>query len=140
MTIADEYYADAGETVGQAVKRLHADGFSIERASRLIGYATSSDLRKWLDRRGLECPWPKSHAGRGHPPIKIDEKALEQYVELRLAGRTATEASAAVGHTPTQMQSAIYSRRPDLRLAVGGRRARLQTGNQARHRAQGEKG
>ena len=125
MTISQTYHADAGETVGQAVKRMHADGFSIERASRIIGYCTSSDLRKYLARRGLECPWPKKHGGRGHPPIKIPESAIEQYVALRLKGMRSREAGKIVGFTQSQMQSAIYSRRPDLRLAVGGGSNRL---------------
>lgn len=39
---------------GQSSIRLYALGISIEQAAHQIGYATSSDLRKWLARRGLE--------------------------------------------------------------------------------------
>ncbi len=131
MTIAEDYFADAGETVGQAVKRMHADGFSIERASQMIGYCTSSDLRKYLARRGLECPWPKNtyRGRRGHPPIKITDAVMERYVAMRHSGVFAKDAAADVGFNADQIRKAIQQRRPDLSLPRGRTR-----GDRYRHK------
>jgi len=121
MTIADDYYADAGETVGQACVRMHAAGFGIERAALLIGYATSSDLRKHLARRGLECPWPRNtyQDRRGRPPIRITDAAMERYVAMRQSGVLAKAAAADVGFSSCQIVKAIQQRRPDLSLPRG---------------------
>lgn len=123
MTIADTYYADTGETVGQAVKRLHAGGYRIEAAARFIGY-TSTDLRLYLERRAIPCPWPKLPIAsvRGRPPIKITDEALERYAALRAEGVRASEAAKAVGHPPENVYSAIKRRRPDLKLSRGKRK------------------
>ncbi|MBU0792295.1 MAG: hypothetical protein KKC55_17810 [Gammaproteobacteria bacterium] len=117
-TIADLYFADTGETVGKACKSMHAGGISIERASQIIGYKTSSDLRKYLARRGIECPWPKKRAGSpgGHPPIRITDNMMERYVDLRRAGVLADIAAREAGHSRDSIRQAIRARRPDLKL------------------------
>lgn len=115
MTIANRYLLDTGETVGQAVRAMHAEGKTIEQAARIIGYRTSSDLRKHLRHRAIDCPWDKKHDGRGKPPIVVTDSAMEYYAKARACGMSATEAARHVGFTPQQLQSAIYGRRPDLR-------------------------
>lgn len=123
MTISDDYFEDTGETVGKAAIRLHALGISIEQAAHQIGYATSSDLRKWLDRRGLECPWPPSRAfpHRGRPQIKITDKVLDDYCALRLGGAMSSEACSILGHSERSIYSALKNRRPGVRLPVARR-------------------
>lgn len=118
MTISDDYFADSGETVGKAAIRMHALGISIEQAAHQIGYATSSDLRKWLARRGLECPWPPSRAfpHRGRPQIKITDKVLDDYCALRLGGAMASEACEILGHSERSIYSALKNLRPGVRL------------------------
>lgn len=120
-TIAEQYFIDTTETVAEACKSMHANGISIERASQIIGYASSSDMRKYLRRRNLVCPWPttQSDKRRGKPPYKIKDAAMEKYVELRTAGVTAKEAAKKVGHDPDQLRVAIHTRRKDLSLPRG---------------------
>lgn len=120
MTIASDYYARTGESVIEACKRLHAEGIKVDRAAQLIGFCSSSDLRKWLSKRELPCPWPKNpHPNRGRPPIKITDAMMEQYAALRHSGVSAQEAAESVGKSPTHIRHAIYSRRPDIKLPIG---------------------
>lgn len=120
MTIASDYYARTGESVIEACKRLHTEGIKVDRASQLIGFCSSSDLRKWLSKRDLPCPWPKKpHPNRGRPPIKITDAMMEQYAALRHSGVPAPEAAKAVGKSPTHIRHAIYARRPDIKLPIG---------------------
>lgn len=120
MTIASDYYARTGESVIEAVKRLHTEGIKVERAAQQIGFYSSSDLRKWLSKRGLSCPWPKKpHPNRGRPPIKITDAMMEQYAALRHSGVSAPEAAKAVGKSPTHIRHAIHARRPDIKLPIG---------------------
>lgn len=135
MTIANEYLADTGETVGQAALRMYAAGISVEHAARSIGYATSSDLRKHLARRGLECPWPPSRAfpHRGRPPVKITDKVLDRYCALRQAGNTSEDAAKRLGHSERSIYGALKSRRPDVRLPrVKSRRRNARATQEAR--------
>lgn len=135
MTISDDYFADTGETVGKAAIRLHALGISIEQAAHQIGYATSSDLRKWLARRGLECPWPPSRAfpHRGRPQIKITDKVLDDYCALRLGGAMSSEACSILGHSERSIYSALKNRRPGVRLPrVTSRRRNARATQEAR--------
>jgi len=135
MTISDDYFADTGETVGKAAIRMHALGISIEQAAHQIGYATSSDLRKWLARRGLECPWPPSRAfpHRGRPQVKITDKVLDDYCALRLGGAMASEACSILGHSERSIYSALKNRRPGVSLPrVKSRRRNARATQEAR--------
>ena len=115
MSIASDYLRDAGETVGQACKRLHANGVRIEEASRQIGYACGTELRKYFERRGLECPWPPVRPGRGHPPIQIPDSELEEYVRLIVEEKLrCAQAAGRFKRTVNAMYGAVQRRRPDL--------------------------
>lgn len=119
MTIADDYFAETGETVGQAAKRLHAEGINVERASHMIGYSTSSDLRKYLRRRGMHCPWPlKPVPVQGKPPRKVTDEMIERYAELRLSGLPACDAIERAGVSRSTIHVALRRRRPDLRARM----------------------
>ena len=92
MTIADDYLRDTGETVGQAVARLHKH-MGVEQAAQFIGYSTSTDLRKYLNRRGIEDPWPLGRKPN-HSPINPDE--VLRWAELRHRKRMSSRQAAAV--------------------------------------------
>jgi len=122
VTIATEYLADTGETVGQACERLAAAGVPMNTAAVEIGYYSSSDLRKYLERRGLHCPWPKDLTRkRGHPPERVTDAQAEHYAAMRAQGVPPLQAAEGTGHTPAQLRNAI-KRRPDLRLPLGKRK------------------
>lgn len=122
MTIATTYLEDAGETVGQACERLAAAGVPMNAAATQIGYYSSSDLRKYLERRGLNCPWPKDlQRRRGHPPARVTGAQAEHYATQRAQGVPPLQAAEGTGHTPAQIRNAI-KRRPDLRLPLGKRK------------------
>src|SRR5690606_9661843 len=115
MSIATDYYEATGETVIQAVMDMHERRFPIGRAAAIIGYRTSSDLRRYLEVRGVECPWPRTEKrGRGKPPVKITDAKMERYIELRKKGVPAELAAATVGHPVRSVYNAIEKRRPDL--------------------------
>lgn len=115
MSIATDYYEATGETVAQAVMDMHDRGLPIGRVAAIIGYRTSSDLRRYLAVRGVECPWPRTEKrGRGKPPIKITDAKMERFVELRKQGLPAKEAAATIGHPVRSIYNAIERRRPDL--------------------------
>ena len=112
MTIASAHYARTGKTVAETCRELHAQGKGIEYASTIIGYRTSTDMRKWFARRRAECPWPldlRASAIR-HP---IPDETLSLFIELRRA-MPAEQAAAIVGHPNDSLRSAVLRRRPDL--------------------------
>lgn len=47
----EEYYKATGETIGQAVARLHKT-MGVEHAAHYVGFASATDLRRYLSRRG----------------------------------------------------------------------------------------
>lgn len=122
MTVATEYLADTGETVSQACERLFADGVPMNVAAVEIGYYSSSDLRRYLERRGRSCPWPKDlNRKRGRPPLGVTDAQAEHYAAMRAQGVPPLQAAEGTGHTPAQIRNAI-KRRPDLRLPLGKRK------------------
>lgn len=118
MTIASEYLADTGETVGAAVQRMYKAGIKIENAAHQIGYGTSSDLRNYLERRKLECPWPRGRGfpHRGRPPIKITEQVLDRYCEMRIAGMKSMDACKRLGQSERSIYCALKRSRPGVKL------------------------
>lgn len=116
MTIAEEYFEATGETVGAACLRLYAAGVKVNAASNRIGYSSSSDLRKYLERRGIQCPWPKigEDKPRGRPPYKLTDDKLEAFAALLKSGMTKTQAAKVVGHQKDHLVKSLKKRRPDL--------------------------
>ena len=62
---ATRYLERTGETIEQACARLHAAGAKIAHAAAEVGYCNSNELRKYFERTGQECPWPKRKVTRG---------------------------------------------------------------------------
>lgn len=118
MTIAEDYFADTGETVGQACIRLHKEGKNIEFARLRCGYSSTSDLRLYLRRRGLVCPWPITNSSqkRGKPETKVTDAVMEKYAALRWQKVSAPEAAKQVGQKLASIRSAIQRRRRDIKL------------------------
>lgn len=89
--IHNRYYEETGETVAQAVARLHKS-LSVQLCAEFIGYATSTDLRKYLRRRGVADPWPVAKArGRCNP---IPPEILAVYKQRIAAGKSSRQAGA----------------------------------------------
>lgn len=63
---AKRYLDRTGETIAQACARLHAAGAKIAHAAAEVGYCNSNELRKYFERTGQECPWPKRKVKRGN--------------------------------------------------------------------------
>lgn len=72
----EEYYKATGETVGQAVARLHKT-MGVEHAAHYVGFASSTDLRRYLARRGIPDPWPMAYRGKRQRHRVSDEDMVE---------------------------------------------------------------
>lgn len=110
MTIADDYLARTGESIAQACERLHAAGWGIQRTAKRLGYGNASDLRRYLRKRNIECPWPKdpTYARGGAPQATITQEVIDQYLLLRTLGLSAKSAAAEVNHSVRGLQCAMH--------------------------------
>ena len=97
MKIADQYLHDTGETVGQAVARLHKH-MTAEKAGQYIGFSGSTELRRYLKRRGIPDPWPltKVH-GRAKP---ITPEILSEFLRRTGDGESTKEVAKDLGFKP----------------------------------------
>ena len=114
MGIAEDYCWRSGETLSQAVTRMHAEGYGITAAAAEIGY-TPGDLRHALRKRHIACPWPPGSrvqmTGRAQT---ITEQMVTRYVAMRRAGKKVREACGVVGCSPGGINHAIRTRHPEF--------------------------
>lgn len=75
-SIPEEYYKATGETIGQAVARLHKT-MGVEHAAHYVGFASATDLRRYLARRGIPDPWPMAYRGKRQRHRVSDEDMVE---------------------------------------------------------------
>lgn len=73
---ADEYFKSTGETIGQAVARIHTT-MGVEHAAHYVGFASATDLRRYLARRGIPDPWPMAYRGKRQRHRVSDEDMVE---------------------------------------------------------------
>lgn len=72
----EEYYKATGETIGQAVARIHKT-MGVEHAAHYVGFASATDLRRYLARRGIQDPWPMAYRGKRQRHRVSDEDMVE---------------------------------------------------------------
>lgn len=75
-TTPEEYYKSTGETIGQAVARIHKT-MGVEHAAHYVGFASATDLRRYLARRGIPDPWPMAYRGKRQRHRVSDEDMVE---------------------------------------------------------------
>ena len=94
----EEYYKVTGETIGQAVARIHKT-MSVEHAAHYIGFVSSTDLRRYLARRGIPDPWPLVYRGK-RKHHRISEEAMVEYCRRILRGEPKGKAERDMGYRP----------------------------------------
>lgn len=70
---AQALYRRTGETLGQACRRLAAEGHAVTSAAHSIGYSSASALRYALEARGIDVEFP--------PATRYVRVATQQIVE-----------------------------------------------------------
>lgn len=80
----EEYYKATGETIGQAVARLHKT-MGIEHAAHYVGFASATDLRRYLSRRGIPDPWPLAYRGK-RQRHRVSDADMIEYCRRVLRG------------------------------------------------------
>lgn len=92
----DEYYKTTGETIGQAVARLHKT-VGIEYAAHYVGFASATDLRRYLARRGIPDPWPLAYRGK-RQHHRVSEQDMVEYCRRIIRGEPKGEAEKNMGY------------------------------------------
>lgn len=83
-TTPEEYYKTTGETIGQAVARIHKT-MGIEHAAHYVGFASSTDLRRYLESRGIPDPWPLAYRGK-RQRHRVSDEDMVTYCRRVLRG------------------------------------------------------
>lgn len=119
MTIADDFFQLTGKTVGQKAAEFYREGWPIEHAAHYMGYACSTDLRRYLSTRGIPCPWPLTQR-QASTSLKraVTDAEIERYALLRLRGSSAVDAARQVRHHVRTMREMLKVRRPELVEAI----------------------
>lgn len=94
-TIPSQYLQDTGETIGQAVKRIQKT-HTVEQAAHYVGYASSTDLRRYLRERGILDPWPPAYRGK-RAARSIPDQAMRDYCRRTAAGEDGKRVAADLG-------------------------------------------
>ena len=92
----DEYYKTTGETIGQAVARLHKT-VGVEYAAHYVGFASATDLRRYLARRGIPDPWPLAYRGK-RQRHRVSEEDMVEYCRRILRGEPKMKAEKDMGY------------------------------------------
>ena len=92
----EEYYKVTGETIGQAVARLHKT-VGIEYAAHYVGFASATDLRRYLARRGIPDPWPLAYRGK-RQHHRVSEQDMVEYCRRIIRGEPKGEAEKDMGY------------------------------------------
>lgn len=111
MSIATEYFESTGERVIDAALRMFEEGKTGSAAAMAIGYGRSTQLRKYLECRGVEWPWPPGgkapHTVNAHA---IPTHTLERYLAMRQTRIKAKVAGKALGYNPWSLHEAAKKR------------------------------
>lgn len=61
-SVVTQYLLDTGESLGQALSRLSADGYTLNAASKAIGFKANGGLRYAMKVRGIEVEFAERKA------------------------------------------------------------------------------
>lgn len=61
-SVVTQYLQDTGESLGAALARLASEGYTLNAASKAIGFAKNSSLRYAMRVRGIEVNFPERKA------------------------------------------------------------------------------
>lgn len=111
-TIPSQYLQDTGETIGQAVKRIHKT-HTVEQAAHYVGYASATDLRRYLRERGIPDPWPPVYRGK-RAARRIPDQAMRDYCRRTAAGEDASEVAEDLGFGHGSFRQKIKRAAPDV--------------------------
>ena len=95
-TAPEQYYKATGETIGQAVARLHKTA-GIEYVAHYVGFASATDLRRYLARRGIPDPWPLAYRGK-RQRHRVSEQDMVEYCRRIIRGEPKGEAEKNMGY------------------------------------------
>lgn len=125
-SVVVEYVKDTGEPFRAAVQRLAATTH-ITEAARVLGFASTENLRIALRSRGIDVtfqPYQRPRKPKPAAALKpITTLEVDRYLALRRAGTDAHRAAAILGRQREALWRAAQRLRPEVAAQVSRERA-----------------